>query len=409
MISAEQLEVAFPIITFFIFVIGACIGSFLNVVAWRLPRRESLSTPPSHCPKCNKPIRPWENIPLVSWLFLRGRCRQCGQAISIRYPLVEMITAILFVIVWSRVYAAGMPLPVLLPYLYLTAILIAITIIDFEHMLIPDKLTLPAIAVALLLAGLMPDTRGGTAALGWDAPLLLQIIFSHLPAGLANSERVRALLDVLFGATLGWLLLWSVLEVGKKILGYHTYRSEQPVPLKLTAEKLVIGQAFDRSVEHLFGRRTDRFRAPAHNIRLTRRPLKQDQMLNTTEPLEEEVLADGELVIGPYLVVAGQHRVPFRELTQLTAQVTEWRVPREVMGLGDVKLLAVIGAFLGVEALFTVILLSAVTGCFGGLLMLLFQNNRKDSHIIPYGPFLALAAVIWMLCGIEITRWYSSF
>src|SRR4051794_30363881 len=80
----------------FLFLLGACIGSFLNVVVWRLPRGESLVTPPSHCPKCGRPLKWYDNIPIFGWIKLRGKCRFCGQAISPRYPIVEAVTACLF-------------------------------------------------------------------------------------------------------------------------------------------------------------------------------------------------------------------------------------------------------------------------------------------------------------------------
>src|SRR5690554_2192726 len=92
-------------------VLGLLIGSFLNVVVWRLPRGESLSYPGSHCPKCEHPIRWWDNLPVVSWLVLRGRCRDCGEPISARYPLVELTTGLAFAGVAWWVLSGGGPLP----------------------------------------------------------------------------------------------------------------------------------------------------------------------------------------------------------------------------------------------------------------------------------------------------------
>ena len=101
----DTLRLLFPVVTPFVAVFGACVGSFLNVVVWRLPRGESLWSPPSHCPKCGHAIRAWENVPILSWLFLRGRCSQCGLPISLQYPLVELATMLLFLAVWWRVSA----------------------------------------------------------------------------------------------------------------------------------------------------------------------------------------------------------------------------------------------------------------------------------------------------------------
>jgi leader peptidase (prepilin peptidase) / N-methyltransferase len=131
---------------------GLLIGSFLNVVAWRLPRGESLSRPRSRCPQCETPIKPYDNVPVLSWLLLRGKCRHCGAQISPRYPLVEAATAALYVAV--VVFLDG-ALDITLGLVLVTA-LIPITLIDLELRLIPNKITLPA-AVAAVVAGVILD------------------------------------------------------------------------------------------------------------------------------------------------------------------------------------------------------------------------------------------------------------
>src|SRR5215218_1278641 len=115
---------------------GTIIGSFLNVVVYRLPRKESLSHPPSRCPSCGEPIRPYDNIPVVSWLLLRGRCRHCGAPISARYPAVELATAVLYALV---VALKDEPVEIALGLLLVTA-LVPITLIDLELRLIPNKI-----------------------------------------------------------------------------------------------------------------------------------------------------------------------------------------------------------------------------------------------------------------------------
>jgi leader peptidase (prepilin peptidase) / N-methyltransferase len=133
--------------------LGLVIGSFLNVVAWRLPRRESLMRPGSRCPACETPIAPYDNVPVLSWLLLRGRCRNCGAAISPRYPLVELATAVLYALV---VAVKDEPVDIALGLLLVTA-LVPITLIDLELRLIPNRITLPA-AVAALIAAVLLDT-----------------------------------------------------------------------------------------------------------------------------------------------------------------------------------------------------------------------------------------------------------
>ncbi len=127
---------------------GLILGSFLNVVAWRLPSRMSLSLPASHCPSCETPIKPYDNIPVLSWLFLRGRCRSCSEHISARYPIVEAMTAVLFAAVVA-VHHADTASIVL--GLVLVAFLVPIALIDLDHRLILNRLTLPAAVVAIVL------------------------------------------------------------------------------------------------------------------------------------------------------------------------------------------------------------------------------------------------------------------
>ena len=136
-------------------VFGTIVGSFLNVVALRLPRHESLMTPASHCRGCGAPVKPYDNIPLISWLLLRGRCRSCGQAISPRYPLVEALTGGLCVgAVLAHGSAAGIALSILLVLL-----VVPIALIDLEYRIIPNRITAPGAVLALAL-GLALDPSG---------------------------------------------------------------------------------------------------------------------------------------------------------------------------------------------------------------------------------------------------------
>jgi leader peptidase (prepilin peptidase)/N-methyltransferase len=134
------------------FVAGVLIGSFLNVVAYRLPRGESLVAPRSRCPGCGAAIASYDNVPVLSWLLLRGRCRRCGEAISIRYPLVELTTGVLYALV---VVAQDDAFGIALGLLLVTA-LIPITLIDLDLRLIPNRISLPA-AVAALIAAVVLD------------------------------------------------------------------------------------------------------------------------------------------------------------------------------------------------------------------------------------------------------------
>jgi len=131
-------------------VLGLLIGSFLNVVVWRVPRGESVVSPPSHCPKCDAPISPRDNVPVLSWLLLRGRCRHCQNPISARYPLVEALTGAL----WAGLAAWFGPVAQLPAYLVFAAVGVALALIDLDVRRLPDVLTLPSYPVGIALLGI---------------------------------------------------------------------------------------------------------------------------------------------------------------------------------------------------------------------------------------------------------------
>lgn len=142
---------------------GLLVGSFLNVVIHRLPRRQSLVFPGSRCPDCATPIRPYDNVPVVSWLLLRGRCRECRARISPRYPLVEGVTSLLFFVAGCLVVE---PVALIFVLLFGSA-MIVVTFIDLDHMIIPDSITLPGMGVGLAAAfvGSLVDPKQAFAGL----------------------------------------------------------------------------------------------------------------------------------------------------------------------------------------------------------------------------------------------------
>ncbi|MCW5787961.1 MAG: prepilin peptidase [Nitrospira sp.] len=170
-----------------VFLFGAVIGSFLNVCIHRLPREESVAWPSSHCPSCGKPIASYDNIPIVSYLILRGRCRTCGVPIAIRYPLVEAANALGYLMIFGMFGFSGEA------YVYagLFSALIVITGTDLSHTMIPDAVTVPAIVIGLLCAAVI------------------------LPIGVVDS-----LLGVVLGGGLLWALAWASPYVfGKEGMG----------------------------------------------------------------------------------------------------------------------------------------------------------------------------------------------
>jgi len=241
-------------------IFGALIGSFLNVCIIRLPKEESIITPGSHCPHCKKAIKFYDNVPLVSYLLLGGKCRYCKNTISFQYPLVEGITALSSLFLLMRF---GPSLSYLVYFAFVTA-LIVITVIDLYHQIIPDVISIPGVGVGLLAS----------------------LIFPHI-----------AFLDSLIGVLLGG------------------------------------GSLF------------------------------------------------------------------------LVATLYQWFFKREGMGGGDVKLLAMIGAFLGWKAVILTILLSSLIGSISGIIIMVLKG-KDFKYAIPFGPFLSLGAVIALFFGENIIRWY---
>jgi leader peptidase (prepilin peptidase)/N-methyltransferase len=176
---------------------GAIVGSFLNVVAYRLPRKESLATPGSRCPSCGTPIKPWDNIPVLSWLLLRGRCRACGARISPRYPLVEAATGLLCALV---VVAKGPDEDALLG-IALVLVLVPITLIDLDHRLIPNVLTATGAVLALAILALtdldsLPEHLIAAAAAGG---FLLVAVLVY-PAGMGMGDvKLAGMLGLFLG------------------------------------------------------------------------------------------------------------------------------------------------------------------------------------------------------------------
>ncbi|MFK3859894.1 MULTISPECIES: A24 family peptidase [Pseudoalteromonas] len=262
-ITVMQNQLWFYLLT--VGLVSLCIGSFLNVVIYRLPimmQREwqtecrvlladdlkptkadntetefNLIKPNSTCPKCKTAIKPWQNIPVISWLLLKGRCASCSNPISVRYPIVEMLTAVLSLIV---AYTFGATEQALL-YILITWVLVALTFIDIDHMLLPDQLTLPLVWLALI-AAVMGITISPTdaiigAACGylslWSVFWLFKLITGKEGMGYGDFKLLAV-----FGALLGWqslltiVLLSSVVGaiIGIALLSIQGKDKATPIP-----------------------------------------------------------------------------------------------------------------------------------------------------------------------------------
>jgi leader peptidase (prepilin peptidase)/N-methyltransferase len=184
---------------------GLLIGSFLNVVAHRLPRGESLAHPPSRCPGCGAGVRPYDNVPVLSWLLLRGACRDCRAPISARYPLVEAATALLFALV-ALVHGLS---PQTALGLVLVALLVPITLIDLDERIIPNRLTGPgALAAIGLLAALEPGALPEHLAAGAGAALFFGLAAVARPGGMGMGDvKLAGMLGLFLGASVAFALL----------------------------------------------------------------------------------------------------------------------------------------------------------------------------------------------------------
>jgi leader peptidase (prepilin peptidase)/N-methyltransferase len=187
----------------FIFLFGIVIGSFLNVCITRIPEGISIVQPGSRCPECHTPIKPYDNVPIFAWLWLRGKCRGCGAPISPMYPLVELATGVLFVCCYLTF---GLTL-VALKWLFLICIMIILVVTDLRVRLLPDAVTFPALAAGLIFSAFIPSEDG-------SAFMLSLRVFHRLPP-----EPVLGVLDAVLGAAFGGLFLWGAGVAYKLVRG----------------------------------------------------------------------------------------------------------------------------------------------------------------------------------------------
>lgn len=226
------------LILIYTFILGTLIGSFLNVVVYRLPREESLSFPPSHCPVCSTRLKFYDLLPILSYLRLKGKCRSCRSSISMRYPIVEGITGLFFLF---TVYTFGVSLASL-QYLLIIGILIPIFLIDYEHYIIPDGLNLGIflIAAGVLLLQILSGEAQWTALLDRSLGLLIGGGFFLLIAMVTDGAmgggdiKIMAALGFLFGVKETLLLMFLSFVLGGilsvALLALKVKKRKDPIP-----------------------------------------------------------------------------------------------------------------------------------------------------------------------------------
>ncbi len=205
------------LIAILVFTLGLIIGSFLNVCVYRIPRQESIVFPASHCPDCGKKIKFWDNIPILSFLLLKGRCRFCGKKISIRYPLIELLTATLLLLLFLKYHLTLS----FLTLSFFACVLIMISAIDLEHLLIPNKIILPSIMIGFLFMFIAGYERLLESLLGFiiggGVLLITAIIAPYFlkQEGLGGGDiKLAAFTGIFLGRFVLMALFWGFLLGG---------------------------------------------------------------------------------------------------------------------------------------------------------------------------------------------------
>ena len=340
------------------FVLGCIVGSFLNVCIYRLPLGLSIVTPKSHCPHCKYSIPWYLNIPLVTWLALRGRCKNCGAPISPRYFVVELLTGIAFLSCWLAF--GGKSAAVALVYSVFIAGMIAATFIDFEHFIIPDEITLGGIVVGFAASFFLPSLQG-----------------ARTPG--------EGILQSLIGALVGAGTIYAILRLGKLLFGRQ--RVKLPLDAKIVFTETSVHLP-DREIpyEELFYRKSDVIVLRARTLELVDRGY-----------------ADVLVRLSPSALEIGGEKIDPETVAYMEAVSAEIILPREAMGLGDVKFMGAIGAFIGWQGVIFSLMLSSMIGAVAGVTLIVMRRRRWSSRM-PYGPYIALAAVLWIFAGKEIVH-----
>ncbi|HEY2138926.1 MAG TPA: prepilin peptidase [Chthoniobacterales bacterium] len=343
--------------------LGAVVGSFLNVCIYRLPLDLSVNEPRrSFCPSCKKQLTWSQNIPLLSWLFLRGKCAHCGARIAFRYFAVELLTALLFLCVWK-----AFPWQMAIVYWVFVSLLIAATFIDFEHFIIPDEITIGGTVTGIVASVIVPELMN-------------------------TASRGRALLVSGLSAALGYALLWVVLEGGKKVFGKKRIRLDAPTSFTWTRK----GDDADFVVGKEQGLWSDYFARESDQL-----------ILHCDEAIVgERHLGAADLRFHYDRLEAGEAPIALDTLDHISGIVRELEIPREAMGRGDLKFLAAIGAFLGWRAVLFSIFAGSLLGSFVGLGTMLI-GKRVWSAKLPFGPYLAFGGLIWLFFGDALVSWYT--
>lgn len=353
---ANWAAVPFHFWSLVFFSFGCIVGSFLNVCIYRMPLDLSVVSPPSHCPHCKYSIPFYLNIPLLTWLSLRGKCKNCGAPISPRYFAVELLTGLAFLACWLA-FGEQSAL-VALFYCLVLAGLITATFIDFEHFIIPDEITIGGAVAGFVVSFFVPQLHNTHSA---------------------GEAMIRSVL----GIAVGGGIVYAVLRLGKILFGRQKIPLGGETKVVFTETALVLP---DQEVpyEEIFYRKTDAVVLQARTLELVDRSYR-----------------DVTVRLSPHLLKIGDEEINPEAMPHMEVTCSELVLPREAMGLGDVKFMAAIGAFLGWQGAVFSLMASSFIGSLVGV-VLIVMRKREWSSRMPYGPYIALAAVIWMFSGKKI-------
>jgi leader peptidase (prepilin peptidase) / N-methyltransferase len=344
------------------FVFGSMVGSFLNVCIHRMPTGLSIVKPRSRCPHCEYAIPWFLNMPLITWLVLRGKCANCKAPISIRYFLVEFLTGLAFLACWLNFghQSAGLAL---VASLILAGFIVA-TFIDIEHLIIPDEITIGGMFAGLVCSALVPMLHD-------------------------TLNRGEAMRSSAIGLAVGAGFVYLVLRAGKLAFGREVVSLPPEGKVIFTETAL---QLPDKEVlyQDIFYRKSDVIQFVALQLELPDRCF-----FNTLVRLTPERLVVGDQSFNP------------EEVPHMEAVARDLVLPREAMGFGDVKFMGAIGAFLGWYGAAFAFLASACLGSLVGVTAIL-ARRREWSSRIPYGPYIAVAATIWLFLPPSAHAWWKA-
>ncbi len=375
------LELPFPFYAVFALILGLIFGSFLNVVIYRVPRGLSVVFPGSHCGACGAPVKSFDNIPLVSYVALGGRCRSCRARISIVYPAVELLTGLIFV---ALVFKTGPSWEAALEFAF-ACVLIALIFIDSAHFLIPNVITYPAFLFALTAT---------TARAGWGVQEPLNFDISFLIPGLQPEFTIwrAALIGALIFA-LAAPYFWLLDRLDPVLFGrYFDCEETNEDAAQTSAVSTVAVETKDESTNELEMERRHSSAIRATTLLGSVLALVWAVLIiyfsAKDQPAFEAAYAGllrasvGALIIGglTWLIRAGYFLV--RGI--------------EGMGLGDIKMISIIGAFMGWIGAFGVLLLGSIIGAIAGAI-LMYRSKQGLRTPLPFGVCLGVASLISLL------------